>query len=96
MAPDWNVPIMSAKKKDQNDSVAFEQSLERLEQIVHALETGETPLDQAIALFEEGKGLGQKCVKHLTEMEQRVLKIIDKENGPPAVKPFEAPADNGQ
>jgi len=34
--------------------MTFEQSLERLEEIVNELEIGEPELEQALALFEEG------------------------------------------
>ena len=80
---------MSAKKKEQNESLVFEKSLERMEQIVEKLEGGDVPLDQSIQLFEEGKTLGKKCAKHLTEIEKKVLKIIDKDDGEVQLEPFE-------
>ena len=42
---------MAGKKLD------FEQSMARLEEIVGLLERGDAPLDEAMALFEEGAKL---------------------------------------
>ena len=36
---------------------SFEEAIKRLEEIVKALESGDTPLEQSIALFEEGTEL---------------------------------------
>lgn len=58
---------MAAKKK-----LNFEGSMARLEEIVSLLEKGEAPLDQAMALFEEGARLLRECTKQLDEAEQKV------------------------
>ena len=42
-------------------SQSFEASLERLEQIVHRLEDGAVPLDEAMKLFQEGTALAASC-----------------------------------
>ena len=43
---------MAPKKK-----LNFEESTARLEEIVSLLERGDAPLEQAMALFEEGAGI---------------------------------------
>lgn len=48
---------MAGKKLD------FEQSMARLEEIVGLLERGDAPLDEAMALFEEGAKLMRECTK---------------------------------
>ena len=53
----------------------FESALKRLEEIVHSLEESSPPLDEALALFEEGKSLISLCLKKLDEAEQK-LKIL--------------------
>ena len=45
--------VMTTEPTDMN----FEQALKALEQIVHTLESGEAPLDEAIALYERGNHL---------------------------------------
>ena len=48
-------------------SVTFEASMERLDEIVKTLESGEVSLEESIALFEEGTKLAGKCTELLDE-----------------------------
>ena len=50
----------------------FEKDLERLEQIVEALESGGLSLDDALRRFEEGIKLARRCEKTLTEAERKI------------------------
>ncbi|MDR0838394.1 MAG: exodeoxyribonuclease VII small subunit [Oscillospiraceae bacterium] len=68
----------------------FEQSLARLEEIVAALEKGETPLEQLLALYEEGAGLIKDCNKQLDTAEQTVVRLSKGADGEPDEAPFEA------
>ena len=38
-----------------DDKLTFEQAMGRLEEIVKRLEQGDAPLEEALALFEEGQ-----------------------------------------
>lgn len=67
---------------------SFEKNLKRLEEIVNKLESENTPLEDSMKLFEEGKTLSDKCLKQLTEVEQKVSKVIDKNKNIKLV-PFE-------
>ena len=40
-----------------NESLQFETAMNRLEEIVRAMEKGDLPLEQSLQLFEEGTGL---------------------------------------
>ncbi|NCC69914.1 MAG: exodeoxyribonuclease VII small subunit, partial [Clostridia bacterium] len=53
----------------------FEQSMERLDAIVKQLEKGEAPLNESLALFEEGTALISACGKMLDEAEQKVVML---------------------
>ena len=53
----------------------FEQAMKRLEDIVTALERGEVPLEEALALFEEGSKLLRQCTGMLDKAEQKVTKL---------------------
>ena len=68
----------------------FEAGLEELEKVVKELESGELPLERALALFEKGVGLSDTCRKQLLEAETRV-EILLKKNGRLQPEPF--PAD---
>ena len=43
------------------EDLAFEDALKELELIVGKLESGDTPLQQAIELYERGNKLRQRC-----------------------------------
>ena len=62
---------MAAKKT----AMSFEQSLDRLEEIVRHLEKGDLPLNDSLALYEEGTALIAACSKQLDEAEQKVVKL---------------------
>lgn len=72
-------------------SIDFEKSLERLETIVDEMESGELPLEQMIKHFEEGSKRVAQCSKKLTEVEQKIEKLVKKGDGLDT-EPFE-PAD---
>ncbi|MEE8808261.1 MAG: exodeoxyribonuclease VII small subunit [Lactimicrobium sp.] len=65
---------MAAKK------LTFEESMARLEEIVNALEQNDAPLDQTVAMFEEGLKLVKSCDASLKQFENKVNEIV-KENG---------------
>ena len=70
--------------------MSFEQSMERLSAIVKLLERGEAPLNESLALFEEGTGLIAACAKLLDEAEQKVVMLKKGENVEPVESAFEA------
>ena len=67
---------------------SFEAGLTELETVVKELENGELPLEQAIALFEKGVGLSDRCRQQLEEAETRV-EILLKKGGQIKAEPFE-------
>lgn len=73
---------MAAKK------LTFEQQLGRLEEIVAALEKGDVPLAESLALFEEGTKLIADCSKQLDQAEQQVVKLMKGPDGAPVELPF--------
>ena len=58
----------------------FEEKQAELESIVARLETGNVPLEEMIALFEQGESLYRDCVQTLDAYEKR-LSDLKKENG---------------
>ena len=75
---------MPAKKKE-----TFEQSIERLDEIVRLLEGGEVSLDESLSLFEEGTRILGICSKQLDEAEQKVVRLKKGTDGEPQEMPFE-------
>lgn len=58
----------------------FEDALEKLEDIVRKMESGDIPLDEALKSFEEGIKLIRFCSAKLEETERRVEMLLGKEN----------------
>ena len=69
--------------------LTFEQSIQRLDEIVRRLESGDMPLSDSLALFEEGTGLISSCTKMLDEAEQKVVKLKKGADRTPVEMPFE-------
>ena len=69
-------------------NATFEQNMQRLEQIVRAMERGDVPLEESLKLFQEGTALVKECGKLLDEAEQQVTKIVTKADGSPAEEVF--------
>lgn len=72
-----------------NDTkLTFEQSMQRLEQIVRAMERGDVPLDESLKLFQEGTDLVRNCGKLLDEAELQVKKVMTAADGSPVMEDF--------
>lgn len=65
----------------------FEESLSELESLVNALESGEQPLEEALATFEKGIKLTRDCRKQLADAEQKVA-LLTEQNGEIHSQPF--------
>ncbi|MCD8017555.1 MAG: exodeoxyribonuclease VII small subunit [Oscillospiraceae bacterium] len=73
--------------------LTFEQALERLDEIVRSLESGEAALDESMALFTEGTKLIKQCGNMLDKAEQQVVQLQQGENGEPVELPFNVSAE---
>ncbi len=77
---------MSEKKIAE---MSFEDAMLALEQVVSALEKGEVPLEQSIALYERGAALKAHCAGKLREAEEKVELIRTAEGRAVGVTPVE-------
>ena len=57
---------------DDIQSLNYEQAFSELEEIVTGLETNQKTLEEALALFERGQALAQRCAELLDQAELRV------------------------
>ena len=57
-----------------NETKSFEERLERLKQIVAIIEGETRPLEETLALYEEGKKLIEELTKELKDAEEKVKK----------------------
>lgn len=67
---------------------SFEENMQRLEQIVRAMERGDVPLEESLKLFREGTALVETCGKLLDEAELQVKKIATAADGSPVEEGF--------
>lgn len=66
--------------------MSFENNMQRLEQIVRALERGDVPLDESLKLFQEGTELVRSCQTMLDTAQQQVQKVLSDANGMPVME----------
>ncbi len=71
----------------------FEQSMARLEEIAHRLNSPETGLEETIALVEEGRRLVATCRALLEQAEKRI-KTLENPAAPSPVTPKQKDDDN--
>lgn len=67
--------------KEQIENIKFEDAIRRLEEIVHLLENGDSPLDTSLELFEEGIALVKVCNSRLDSAEQKVTMLTLSQSG---------------
>jgi len=67
------------------DEPTFEQALLQLEQIVQKLEKGELPLEESLALYEDGIRLSRLCHRKLEEAEGKIAMLVKDARGEPVL-----------
>ena len=70
------------------NNMTFEQSMQRLEQIVRAMERGDVALEESLKLFQEGTELVRNCNQLLDEAQLQVKKIMTAPDGSPVEEDF--------
>ena len=56
-----------------SSELSFEKAMERLEEIVNHLESGDLSLEQALEVYEEGVKLSLYCDTKLNEAEGKII-----------------------
>ena len=70
------------------ENKTFEESMQRLEQIVRAMERGDVALEESLKLFQEGTELVRSCNRLLDEAQLQVKKIMTAPDGSPVEEEF--------
>lgn len=60
---------------EENKKIDFETSLKQLEEIVNKIENQTLPLDESIALYEQGKTIIDQLEQALKEAEEKINKL---------------------
>jgi len=69
-------------------NLSFEASIERLEEILHTLESGNETLDTSLKLYEEGIALIRSCSSLLEDAEQSVKMLRLQADGKAVLEDF--------
>ena len=75
------------------NKMTFEAAMQRLEQIVRAMERGDAPLDDSLKLFQEGTELVRSCAKMLDEAQLQIQKVMTAPDGSPVMEDFADESD---
>ncbi|MFR7591412.1 MAG: exodeoxyribonuclease VII small subunit [Longibaculum sp.] len=59
------------------ENMTYEKAISRLEEIVGKLESNEIPLEDSIALFQEGIELSRYCDQKLKNIQEKVAQIYE-------------------
>ena len=73
--------------EDEIAAMSFEDAMKALEEVVERLESGDTPLEDAIALYERGARLKDHCEAKLKAAEMKVAQIAEAPDGSVTAKP---------
>ena len=65
------------------EELSFEEAMAKLQVIVEQLEKGTAPLEETLALYEEGSALMRRC-NALLEQAKRRVEMVDGES----IRPF--------
>jgi len=68
-----------SSENDVNE-ISFEQALNQLTELVEKLESGELPLEESVAAFEQGVKFSRRCEALLDQAEQRLQVLNDSED----------------
>lgn len=75
----------------KDETMTFENAMEKLDGIVRRLEGGSLPLSEALAAYEEAVGLVRFCNERLEDAEQKVRILTEGEGGTVTGAPFAVP-----
>ena len=81
--------IVSGVVEAPDAKLSFEAALGRLETIVESMESGEVPLAELLAKFEEGTKVLKTCEARLEEAELKIEQLRKQKDGSVAFEKFE-------
>jgi exodeoxyribonuclease VII small subunit len=84
--------MVAGEVESKSDKLSFEDALDRLEGIVEAMESGDVPLAELLAKFEEGNKLLKLCEARLKDAELKIEQLKKQKDGV-AFVPFETERD---
>jgi exodeoxyribonuclease VII small subunit len=76
--------LMAEEKTDdtgteEDTEVSFEDALSQLEEVVHRMETGESPLESLVENYQSGVRLLKLCRSKIERAEMKVKEVTDQD-----------------
>ena len=71
-----DLDVLVALSEDDIRNMTYETAMERLEEVVDALEREGTPLNLGLRLYELGTALGRHCSSLLDKTEERMVQLL--------------------
>ena len=68
--------------------LTFENAMNRLEEIVRAMERGDVALEESLKLFREGTELVKVCSEMLDNAQMQIQKVVKSDDGTPVFEEF--------
>lgn len=82
---------MKDQTPNEQTPATFEDSLQRLQELVQQLESGDQGLEASLQIFEEGTRLLRDCYSRLEQAEQKIEILTGFDSsGNPVTAPFDA------
>jgi len=72
------------------EKLTFEAAMAELEEIVHKLENGQIPLEDAVKAYEKGIQLQKVCETKLNDAQMKIEKLVLKNGKPEKLEPLDA------
>jgi exodeoxyribonuclease VII small subunit len=68
---------------------SYESTIQKLEELVKKLESGDLPLEESLQAYEKGKQFIALCSEKLKEAQEKLQVVVQKENGSLEAAPFQ-------
>lgn len=86
---------MARKRQTTQESISFEDSLEKLRAVIREIESGELTLDDSLRAYEQGVKHLRDCHARLERVEQKLRLLVDvDESGVAKTKDFQHAASS--
>ncbi len=81
------------QRPQEQSELSFEALLDRLQGVVDRLEQGDTPLEEALATYEQGVRLSRLAARRLDEAERRIEVLMNETEDGVQTRPLEKETD---
>jgi len=78
---------------DEKKELDFRAGMERLEEIIDNLESGQVDLEEALKVFEDGIKISQQLAAKLERAEKQIRKLVEKADGTLSTEAMDEPEE---